>query len=242
MAGSKDHADGAQGGARQSRRGLLAGAAGALGVLAAETVAPAQPAQATQGNPVVLGQDNTGATARTELATTTGETAILADPSNGFGVTGTGTGGGSGVWGTGGSSNGTGVQGFGGGGINGAGTGVGVAGFGGKGGGNGVEGSAGSAATAGVVAFNGFGGTALDVNGIAVFRRSGLLTIAAGASSGTVFGVTLSTASLILATLQQDRAGVWVRSAVPNIAGHTFTVHLSKAVTASITVAWFVVN
>ena len=150
---------------------------------------------------------------------------------------------GSGVWGTGGSSNGTGVQGFGGGGINGAGTGVGVAGFGGKGGGNGVEGSAGSAATAGVLAFNGFGGTALQVNGIAAFRRSGLLTIPAGASSGTVFSLApLSSASLMLATLQQDRAGVWVRSAVPNIAGGSFTIHLSKAVTASITVAWFVVN
>ena len=84
----------------------------------------------------------------------------------------------------------------------------------------------------------------LQVNGIAALRRSGLLTIAAGASSGTVFGVTLSSASLALATLQQDRAGggVWVRSAVPNIAGGSFTVHLSKAVTASITVAWFVVN
>jgi hypothetical protein len=35
---------------------------------------------------------------------------------------------------------------------------------------------------------------------------------------------------------------VWVRSAVPNIPGSSFTVHLSKAATASITVAWFVVN
>ncbi len=52
----------------------------------------------------------------------------------------------------------------------------------------------------------------------------------------------LTAASLVLATLQQDKAGVWVRSAVPNIAGSSVTVHLSKAVTASIKVAWFVIN
>jgi hypothetical protein len=236
MAGSKNHSDGARGGAKHSRRGLLAGAAGALGVLAAESVVTAQPAQATQGNPVLLGTDNTGATARTELATATGESAILADASSGSGVQGFATGAGTGVNGTGGASNGPGVQGTGGG------TGNGVSGFGGSGGGNGVEGQAGSAAGAGVLAFNGFGGTALQVNGIAAFRRSGLFTVAAGSSSGTVFGVTLSSASLVLATLQQDRAGVWVRSVVPNTAPGAFTIHLNKAVTASITVAWFVVN
>jgi hypothetical protein len=42
--------------------------------------------------------------------------------------------------------------------------------------------------------------------------------------------------------MQQDHAGVSVRSAVPNFAGSSFTVHLTKAVTASIKVAWFVVN
>jgi hypothetical protein len=37
-------------------------------------------------------------------------------------------------------------------------------------------------------------------------------------------------------------AGVWVRSAVPDVAHGSFTVHLNKAVTASTAVAWFVVN
>ena len=46
----------------------------------------------------------------------------------------------------------------------------------------------------------------------------------------------------MLATLQQDKTGLYVRSAVPNVPGSSFTIHLSKAVTASITVAWFVVN
>jgi hypothetical protein len=86
------------------------------------------------------------------------------------------------------------------------------------------------------------GKTALSVQGPTVFSRSGTLTVAAGASSATKTGVTLTAASLVLATLQQDRAGVWVRSAVPNVAASSFTVHLSKAVSASTGVAWFILN
>jgi len=83
MAGNKDQVNGARARPGRSRRGLLAGAAGALGVLAAETVAPAQPAAAAQGNPVVLGTDNTGATARTGIFTTGNkEWAQLADPTH----------------------------------------------------------------------------------------------------------------------------------------------------------------
>ena len=54
--------------------------------------------------------------------------------------------------------------------------------------------------------------------------------------------MTLTGSSLILATLQQNQSGVWVQSAVPDVAGNSFTVHLNKAVTASTTVAWFTVN
>jgi len=46
----------------------------------------------------------------------------------------------------------------------------------------------------------------------------------------------------LLATMQQDRADVYVRSAVPNPAANSFTIHLSKAVSVSTSVAWFVVN
>jgi len=49
--------------------------------------------------------------------------------------------------------------------------------------------------------------------------------------------VALTSASLVLATMQQDRAGVYVRSAVPNATASSFTIHLSKAVTASTSVA-----
>lgn len=166
--------------------------------------------------------------------------------SGGTGVVGTGTDVFAGVFGIGGASNGVGVSGLGGGGsgigVAGAGTGTGDGVLGKASTGNGAHGTATAAGGVGVLAENTAGGIALKATGPAVFSRSGLLTVAAGKSSGMVTGVALTSASLVLATLQQDRAGVWVRSAVPNIAASSFTVHLSKAVTASITVAWFVVN
>jgi hypothetical protein len=94
----------------------------------------------------------------------------------------------------------------------------------------------------GILAENTTGATALQVAGKAVFSRSGVLTVAAGSSSGTVTVVALTSASLVLATVQQDRSGVWVRSAVPNVAASSFTIHLSKAVSASTRVAWFVLD
>jgi hypothetical protein len=325
---------------RTPRRELLAGAAAVAGVIVAETLASTTPAQATQGSAVLLGQDNTGATARTGLFDTGNESAVLADPvthigvagtggANGSGVQGIGAGSGSGVFGSGGASAGAGVTGFGAGGgrgvsgtgdgfgagvvgnggtgttgahgvegfgsgtgsglvgtsgansgagvvgsgqgnaagvlgigagsgagvigSGGASGGAGVAGSGGSGGGDGVVGtvtSAGSGvhgrATAakgvGVLAENDAGGPALKVTGRAVFSRSGAVTVAAGSSKVTRTGVALTAASLVLATLQQDVPGVWVRSAVPNSAGSAFTVHLNKAVPASTKIAWFVVN
>jgi hypothetical protein len=68
------------------------------------------------------------------------------------------------------------------------------------------------------------------------------VTVQAGHSSATRTGVALTSLSLILATLQQDHAGVYVRSAVPNPAASSFTIYLSKEVTVSTSVAWFVVN
>jgi hypothetical protein len=286
-------------------------------VITGEALASATPAQATQGSAVLLGQDNTGATARTGLFTTGTESAVLANPVSHIGVQGTGSGSGSGVLGEGGSD-GDGVTGFGGvgggrgvvgngagigagvvgnadisstaahgvegfgvgagsgvvgnGGTNGGtgvigsargtdgtgvvgfgtGSGAGVTGFGGSGAGDGViggsakgrgvHGRATAAQGIGVLAENTGGGTALQASGRTVFSRSGILTVAAGQSKVTKTGVALTAGSLVLATLQQDVAGVWVRSAVPSVAGHSFTVHLSKAVPAKTKIAWFVVN
>jgi hypothetical protein len=177
--------------------------------------------------------------------------------SNGFGVVAFGNGTGGGVTGGGGTSNGTGVVGTGGGtggigvvGLGGGGS-IGVNGITLGGGGDGVQGLAAtglgvhgtaSAATGtGVWAENTAGGNALQVVGKAAFRRSGLLTVASG-SKATVTNVPLTSASLVLATLQQHATGLYVLAAVPNVSGSSFTVYLSKTVSASTTVAWFVIN
>jgi hypothetical protein len=114
--------------------------------------------------------------------------------------------------------------------------------------GHGVHGRAAAAAGIGVFAENAAGGTALHANGtssftgVTLFSRSGSLTVRAGKDSVTKTGIKLTAASLVLATLQQLRAGVYVQAAVTNVAGKSFTVHLSKKVTANTAVAWFVIS
>jgi hypothetical protein len=83
---------------------------------------------------------------------------------------------------------------------------------------------------------------ALQVQGRAVFSASGKLTVPAGAAQVTHSPGGLKSGSLILATLQQNRPGVSVRAAVPNVAAGSFTIHFTQAVPADTTVAWFVVN
>ena len=201
---------------RRNRRQLLAGGTAALAVLTAEALGRAAPAAAANGDNLVLGVDNFAMDVTNITDSTDGSDGLVCTATG----AGTALGGisdsGDGVGGT--STTGAGIHGV-------SSSGIGVKG----------ECTAGT----GVLAA---GATALSVQGPAVFSRSGTLTVAAGKASGTVTGVALSAASLVLATLQQDRAGVWVRSAVPNVSGSSFTVHLSKAVTASITVTWFVVN
>ena len=92
---------------------------------------------------------------------------------------GFGAGGGAGVTGVGGSGGGPGVVGDGGAGADGVrGTSTGI----------GVHGAATAATGVGVLAGNFAGGTAFEATGPAVFSRSGILTVAAGKSSGTVTG------------------------------------------------------
>jgi hypothetical protein len=77
---------------------------------------------------------------------------------------------------------------------------------------------------------------------VTVFSRSGLHTVAAGKSSGTVTGVAPTAASLVLARAAAEP----VRDLRPlrgaRRGGSSFTVHLSKAPSAGVKVAWFVVN
>ena len=94
----------------------------------------------------------------------------------------------------------------------------------------------------GVLASSGSDGTALQVDGKAKFSRSGSVTIPAGSSSLTRTGIALDSQSLVLATLQQNRSGLWIQSAVPNASGGSFTVFLNHATNTDTVVAWFVVN
>jgi hypothetical protein len=83
-------------------------------------------------------------------------------------------------------------------------------------------------------------GTALDVRGKVSFSRSGLVTVTGGAASKKVTLAGITSASMILATAQQDST-VSVRSAVP--ASGSFTLHLTgKAPAGGLKVAYFVLG
>jgi hypothetical protein len=110
--------------------------------------------------------------------------------------------------------------------------------------GTGVHGATGccSPDSIGVRAVSAFG-KALQVNGTAFFSSSGEVTIPSGASSAAVTSETIGSQSLVLALLQQNRAGVWVRGVVMNkpCAG-CFKILLNTAVGKDTTVAYFVLN
>jgi hypothetical protein len=285
--------------ARVDRRAVMAGG---LGVLSGTLLAQAPPAQAANGEPVLLGQDNTE-TAPTRIrnlkadevglrvtAQGAGSTALEALSPNvalrAEGEQGTG------VWGVSQSGDGVVGQSFFAAGVHGISShGFGVVGDGellagvsgnsrfssgvvganvatdkpavqgwAQNGSTGVQGiSAGGEATPPISpntgvhgvcdAADGIGvlaqsasGTALRVDGRAVFGRSGVLVIPARSRSATKAGIRLTRASLVLAILRQHQAGVHVEAAVPDPATGSFTVYLNRRVRRDIQVAWFVVN
>jgi hypothetical protein len=81
---------------------------------------------------------------------------------------------------------------------------------------------------------------ALRVLGKTQFSRSARTSIAAGASSKKVTMTGVTTSSYIIATLQTNRAGVYVQSVVP--ATGYFTIHLNKTVSATTYVGYLVIN
>ena len=96
-------------------------------------------------------------------------------------------------------------------------------------------------ATTGVgVAASSTSGVALAVSGKVTMNRSGRKAIGAGKSSLKVTMAGITTSSYVVATLQTNRSGTWVQSAVP--AAGSFTIYLNKAVTATTYVAFVVIN
>lgn len=92
------------------------------------------------------------------------------------------------------------------------------------------------------------GGTALKVSGkssftgATSFSRSGVLTAPGGTNHVQKTGIALTSSSYVLATLQTNTPGVWVRAAVPDTASNTITVYFNTNAPAGAKVAWFVVN
>jgi hypothetical protein len=89
-------------------------------------------------------------------------------------------------------------------------------------------------------------GKALHVDGVASFSRSGKAIVAGAgnspADSVTVSNVALSSASLVLATVQGHVPGVSVAGVALDVPAGSFTIYLTEAITMSVTVAWFVVD
>ncbi|MEX2238741.1 MAG: hypothetical protein WEB00_14555 [Dehalococcoidia bacterium] len=87
------------------------------------------------------------------------------------------------------------------------------------------------------------GGSALIVDGVSLFlKRSGKVNINAGASSKTVNAAPIYTQSLVLATIQGDVAGLFVRGVKLSPGAGTFTIHLNKPAPSTVKVGWFIVN
>jgi hypothetical protein len=90
-------------------------------------------------------------------------------------------------------------------------------------------------------------GIGITVAGINEFSRSGIASVHGTAttpkSTIKVSGVLLGPPSIVLATIQSKNApGVFVQSAVPDIAGSSFTITLSQTVSVSVKIGWFIIN
>jgi hypothetical protein len=113
--------------------------------------------------------------------------------------------------------------------------GVGVYGFGGIG----VIGESASTSLPGILAFGATASSpALEVQGKVKFNRAGRKTIGAGKSSLVVTMAGVTTTSKILAVLNSNRSGRYVRAVVAG--SGKFTIYLNSSVSSSTYVAYFV--
>ena len=83
---------------------------------------------------------------------------------------------------------------------------------------------------------------ALQVIGKAEFSRSGVAVVPAGLSKIVVNVAQLTADSFALATLQQQRSGVYLKAVTKELAASTITIRLNKAPTSSTKVAWLVLE
>jgi hypothetical protein len=112
---------------------------------------------------------------------------------------------------------------------------VGVYGFGSVG----VIGESASTSNPAIIAYGATTSSpALEVNGKVKFNRAGRKTIGAGKSSLVVTMAGVTTTSKVLAVLNSNRSGRYVRAVVP--ATGKFTIYLNSSVSSSTYVAYFV--
>jgi hypothetical protein len=86
------------------------------------------------------------------------------------------------------------------------------------------------------------GGYAIQAVGRTVFSLSGKVTFSTGQSSRTVTGHPVVSGSLVVATIQGDVPGTWVRGVSLNATTGAFTIRLNKAAPKQLKVGFFVIN
>ena len=85
-------------------------------------------------------------------------------------------------------------------------------------------------------------GYGLRVGGKVSFSRSGKVAFAAGDASKTLSLPLLNSSSLVLATIQGNVAGMYVRGVSIDTAASTFTILLNKSTPSALSVGWFVIH
>lgn len=78
------------------------------------------------------------------------------------------------------------------------------------------------------------------LGGVVNMKRSGRAVVNAGHISRTVSGLTMSRTSMVIAVAQQRRDGVFVTAAVPSSRG--FTIYLNERAPKDTVIAWVVIG
>jgi hypothetical protein len=86
------------------------------------------------------------------------------------------------------------------------------------------------------------GGYALQAEGVTVFDRAGSISFAKGQLSKTVSMFMNHGDTLVVATIQGDVAGTWVRGVVVDVPHQHFVVKLNRAAPKALRVGYFVIN
>ena len=85
-------------------------------------------------------------------------------------------------------------------------------------------------------------GTALRVEGVASFTRSGTAVVPAGKRTANVRVAPVTPQTLVIATAQERVAGIHIEAAVPDTTNDGFTVHLNRRAPEDMRVAWFLLD